>query len=127
MGLSLLVGPSRVFCSRNFIIEDCKNQLASQRSSSLIHTSTDTHIDWLFRNYWLHAGLAFVLPNIEDKVKNDSLHLCSHALLYFHFQSVDLPFIIFLSQSFFHNLSFTIFFPQCFFHYLSFTIFFSQP
>ena len=84
----------------------------------------------------------FVRPSVGPLVGNPFFLLrknggkwskmTSHLSAVFLFQpfalilSFNLPFTIFLSQSFFHNLSFTILLSQSFFHNLSFTIFFSQ-
>jgi len=56
------------------------------------------------------------------------LHVCNIFYIIFPSQSLfhNLSFTISLSQSFFHNLSFTIFLSQSFFHNLSFTIFLAQ-
>jgi len=59
-------------------------------------------------------------------VKNDFLHLCNLFDSLTLNLSFNLPFTIFLSQSFFHNISLTIFLSQSFFHNISLTIFFPQ-
>ena len=71
-------------------------------------------------------------PKWGKKVKNDSPHLFRVSLVIFHSRSVFLSLIhnlsiaVFLSQSFFLNLSFTISLSQSFLHNISLTIFPSQ-
>ena len=104
------VGPSRVFCSSNFSIDDRKKQSASKRSSSLIHTCTQT----LTRMHTLIGGFATIgrVPALflscqewGKRGKNDFLNLCSHSRLFFHSQSVFQS----LSYSFFLHLFSTTF------------------